>query len=249
MTDLTIVGPQNNFLRVQLQEPASSGYLFLGAEVDRRPAFFPNSRRKRNLIERAKAHCNELAADPRVVSAVVFDAILIPPGRGQFLKKRPSKTREARFDLAILVETGNVADTRTVEKLPAFRAMAQGVEATANTSLRIRATNVRRIAPVDHSRDGAFLFNYFFADETSQNIAVWEYTAGWFQQETGLDNSTVLLPEPGQAGEYSIINHCRWDRVRDFLPSLLFKPSFRRYVLANFFANHVAAEPIIYRIA
>src|ERR1700704_5705723 len=39
--------------------------------------------------------------------------------------------------------------------------------------------------------------------------AVWEHTAGWFQQETGLDNSTVLMPARADLSEYTLINHCR----------------------------------------
>jgi len=78
---------------------------------------------------------------------------------------------------------------------------------------------------------------------------VWEYTAGWFGQETGLDNSTVLLPRDGERSEYNIMNHYRWDRLLDVMPSLLFKRSFRDYVLANFEANNVAAMPILYRMA
>ena len=102
---------------------------------------------------------------------------------------------------------------------------------------------------MDHSRQGVFLFNYFFADDTAQNLAVWEYTAGWFVQETGLNNSTVLLPRGGERSNYNIINHCRWDRMQDVLPSLIFKRTFRTYVLANFEANRVAAMPILYRMA
>jgi hypothetical protein len=45
------------------------------------------------------------------------------------------------------------------------------------------------------------------------------------------------------------MNHCRWDRLRDLMPSLIFKRSFRTYVLANFAANRVAAMPILYRMA
>jgi hypothetical protein len=106
-----------------------------------------------------------------------------------------------------------------------------------------------RIAPVDHSRGGFFLFNYFFADSVDQNLSVWNYTAGWFQSETGLDNSTVLLPiEPDQS-KYSIINDCRWDSLRQILPSLIFKRSFHSYVLDNFAANNIAAMPILYRLA
>ena len=37
--------------------------------------------------------------------------------------------------------------------------------------------------------------------------------------------------------------------MRDVLPSLVFKRTFRTYVLANFEANRVAAMPILYRMA
>jgi hypothetical protein len=127
--------------------------------------------------------------------------------------------------------------------------MEKAIQAAASYVHTIEATNVRRIGPVDHSRQGVFLFNYFFADDVEQNLGIWKYTAGWFQSETGLDNSTVLLPVDAGRSRYSIINHCRWDRLSDILPSLIFKRSFHTYVLDNFEANQVAALPILYRLA
>jgi len=35
----------------------------------------------------------------------------------------------------------------------------------------------------------------------------------------------------------------------DILPSLLFKKSFHSYVLDNFYANKVAAMPVLYKLA
>lgn len=64
-----------------------------------------------------------------------------------------------------------------------------------------------------------------------------------------LDNSTVLRPVRSSDAGYTLINHCRWDRLRDVLPSLLFKRSFRTYVLAHFEANDTAPMPILYRLA
>ncbi|MEO5499999.1 MAG: hypothetical protein ABIR31_01035, partial [Ginsengibacter sp.] len=63
------------------------------------------------------------------------------------------------------------------------------------------------------------------------------------------DNSTVLLPLYKQQSKFTIINHCRWDKLSDILPALLFKKSFHTYVLENFYANKVAAMPILYKIA
>jgi hypothetical protein len=56
---------------------------------------------------------------------------------------------------------------------------------------------------------------------------------------------TAILVPP----QYSIINHCRRDRMRHMLPSLMFKKTFHSYVLDNFAANNVAAMPILYRLA
>ncbi len=246
---LIVVNENARFPRVKLVEPAPSGYVHLAAEVDKRPPFLPNGRRKRELIAECKRWCQQLEADPSVVSAVVFDALLIPPGRGEYLKRRPGKVHLARFDLAILIETTTPQAARSVEASPVHAEMERAIREAATFTHRIVATNARRIGSVDHERQGVFLFNHFFADDTSQNLAVWEYTAGWFGKETRLDNSTVLLPREGETSDYNIVNHCRWDRLRDVLPSLVFKRSFRDYVLANFAANRVAAMPILYRMA
>jgi len=247
--NLTVVNEDARFPRVSLVEPASSGYLHLAAEVDKRPPFLPSSRKKRELIAKCKRWCRQLEADPSVVSAVVFDALVIPPGRGEFIEKRPGEVHVARFDLAILVETTSPEAADALRASSVYAEMERSVREAAAFTHRIAATNAKRIGPVDHERQGVFLFNYFFADDTAQNLAVWEYTAGWFQKETGLDNSTVLLPRDGESSGYNIVNHCRWDRLRDVVPSLIFKGSFRAYVLANFAANRTAAMPILYRMA
>ena len=119
----------------------------------------------------------------------------------------------------------------------------------AHNVMCISASNTRRIGPVDHSRNGVFLFNYFYADSLDINLQVWNYTAGWFQDQTGLDNSTVLLPDEANQVPYTIINHCRWDGLRNILPALLFNRSFKPFVLNNFEQNNTAAIPVLYNLA
>jgi hypothetical protein len=51
----------------------------------------------------------------------------------------------------------------------------------------------------------------------------------------------------GEPADYGLINHASWPTLRTFLPSLMFRPTFRSFVLANFKTNGVAAQPIIYR--
>ena len=246
---LRIVSEHVRFPRVSLVNPAPSVYLHIAAEVDGRPPFLWNSAGKKRLIADCKRWCERLKQEPGVVSAVVFDALLIAPGRGGFIEKRRDQVHVARFDLAVLIETEDAEVARRIETHAAYREMEQAIRSAASYTHAIAATNVKRIGPVDHDKQGVFLFNYFFADSTEQNLAVWEYTAGWFQKETGLDNSTVLLPIEAQGSRYNIINHCRWDKLTDILPSLIFKRTFRSYVLANFEANDVAAMPILYRMA
>lgn len=245
--DLNIVNAHLKYPKVSLIEPTPSRFIHIAAEVDRRPAFLPRSRAKRHLLAQAKTMCLRLKAEPGVLDATIFEAAVIPPGRGESIEKRKDKVHIARFDVTVLIEC-DAAAVEHVRRSAPYRELETAVQQAASFTHIIEATNVRRIGPVDHAKPGIFLFNYFFADSVEQNLAVWNYTAGWFQAETGLDNSTVLLPVDPIQSRYAIINHCRWDGLRNILPSLIFKRSFHDYVLANFAANNVAAMPILYRM-
>ena len=79
---------------------------------------------------------------------------------------------------------------------------------------------------------------------------MWDYLAGWYEAESGLDNSTLLRPLEGEKSDYVMINHARWDHSLPlFMARQLPKKSFRSYMLANLTANHVAAMPVLYRLA
>ena len=242
------VPPGKQYDKVVLVPPKEHGYLHLAAEVDQRPAWLPNSAAKRALIKDLKQQCTELEARQDVLEARVFVARLIPPGKGAYLEQRP-QVHVGRFDVVVLVTTPDVATAERLREDEAFVQMRSRVDECATHVHTVLARNERRIGDVDHSRDGVFLFNFFTADDTAENLAVWEYTAGWFQQETGLDNSSLMRPTEAADSDYTVINHCRWDRWLDVLPSLAFKPSFRNYVLASFEANRTAAIPILYNLA
>ena len=237
-----------SFPEAKLIPPTTSGYLLLAAEIDRRPMFLPSSRRKRELIRRVKGLLSTLRRDERVLEAVAFDGLLAPARPGEVVKNRPA-VPIARFDFAVLVETTSPETAEELEQAEPWSTLTRTVEERSRRSYRLRAHNVRRMGPVDHSRDGVFLFNYFFADSTDLNLAAWQYTAGWFRDQTGLDNSTVLLPDASSEPSYKLVNHARWDRLLDVMPSLIFKRSFHTYVLRHFSANGVAAMPVLYRLA
>jgi hypothetical protein len=246
--DFTFIDFGRRFPQAKLIEPTASGYLLLAAEVDRRPMFLPNSRGKRALVRAVKERLVTVRTDERVLEAIAFDGLLAPARPGAILKDRPN-VPIARFDLAILVETSSPETAAELERDEQWARLASAVAAASRRIYRLRGHNVRRMGPVDHSRDGVFLFNYFFADRTDLNLAAWQYTAGWFRDQTGLDNSTVLLPDDTSEPSYKLVNHARWDTLRKVMPSLIFKRSFRTYVLRHFSANGIAAMPVLYHLA
>ena len=242
--------PQNEEpQKARLVQPAGSGYVLLAAEVDALP-FLWTSGTKRRLIEDCTGWCASIAEQPGVLEAVTFQAVFVPPiGEPGFLRRRREQFHRARFDLVVLVETDTVERAERLFTSGNFRVLEAHVRDEAAHVYVVTASNAKRIGSVDHRRGGVFLFNYFYADSLAQNLAVWEYTAGWFQKETGLDNSTVLAPTQPDLSQYTLINHCRWDRLSDVLPALVFKRSFRDFVLAHFDANDTAPMPILYRLA
>jgi hypothetical protein len=149
---LNIVNDHLAFPKVSLIEPSPSHYIHVAAELDARPAFLPASRRKTGVIERCKLLCERLQSLSGVIEATVFTALLVPPGRGEFLKKREGQVRVARYDLAVLIECRNEAAAKAIGVTPAFAELLRILDDNAIYTHTITATNVRRIGPVDHSR-------------------------------------------------------------------------------------------------
>lgn len=246
---ITVVNPQAKFKEVKLIEPSEHHFLIMAAEVDNRTFPFPigSSKKKKRLLQAAKELCRELEQLDEVVDAAVFKARLIPPGRGQYIKEHAEEVHIANYDVVVLIEQNSLLqNTQLNKKIEALK--TQMKEVSKHTYFQ-EATNLKRIGPVDHSKQGVFLFNFFYGDQLNQTIGIWHFTAGWFMQETNLDNSTVLLPNDQETSDYTIINHCRWNSMKDILPALIFKGSFKSYVLDNFYANKVGAMPILYELA
>lgn len=249
-TNISIAHPKLTFDKVSLVEPSGHHYLLLAAEIDTSPLpfFLFTSTKKKELLKYSKSVCREIEHIDGVVSAVVFKASLIPPGKGKLLEERP-EVHIAKYDVVVLIEVENESIAENIKSNKLYKDLEKKISEAANNTLYLSASNVKKIESVDHEKQGVFLFNFFYADDVQQNIGIWEYTAGWFQQETGLDNSTVLLPENPEPSGYKVINHCRWDSFSNILPSLIFKKTFKTYVLDNFYENNVAAIPILYKLA
>ena len=251
---LDVINEHLEFPRVSLVEPTDSRYVHLAATVDDPslpvpPVYLRDSDEKQALLAACKRLCADLSEMKGAVDATVFEALVRPPGRGAHFQQTDQTVAVADFDVAVLIEVKDNTALNRVEKHSVYRELVSRLEAAAQSFYRVVGTNERRLGPVAHGTDGVFLFNYFFSENTERNLKVWEYTSGWFQAETGLDNSTLILPQDPEKSEYTIINHCRWNGLWDVLPALLVKRTFRSYVLANFEANKVAPMPILYTLA
>ncbi|MFI6818919.1 hypothetical protein ACIBG7_41445 [Nonomuraea sp. NPDC050328] len=227
-------------VRARVLPTTGDGFLLLAGETGTWRGPFASA--PVQLAARLKA----LAAGVEAREATVFRAALRPPGEGdEVLAARG--LRPARFDLVVLFRTESVQAAMDLRESPAYQELAKTLGGAARRTHEIVADNAGRLGDVDHSRDHRFLFNYFYADDRDVLLQVWEYTAGWFQAKTALPDSALMRPVAGEPADFGLINHASWPTWRTFLPSLLFRPTFRRFVLANFKANGIAAQPIIYR--
>lgn len=244
-----------------IQAPNTYGYIHLAGEYERPTLIRRNSVEKRTLLKSLKRAAHQLQLNERAVNrADVFDAFLIPPGSKEgrdLLRKRQYQVHVAAFDIVILVECSSTEAAKQIRESARFLKLKSIMDQASKHVHCITAKNAKRIAEVDHDRDGVFLFNFFYAaniqtlkpQEIDLLLGVWEYTAGWWTAKAKLTNSTPMQPLEEALSDYSLINHCRWDSLKDVLPSLLFKPSFSKFVLKNFTVNNIIAMPILYRLA
>lgn len=239
--------------KARLLPPSPTGYLLLAAEIDRRPMFLPDSARKAELIANVKRLANAMTSLDGVIRTTVFKgfARLVIAENHALLRHAAAASRleRARYDLVILVESTSPTTAASLRRNGHYQLLAGAVRSEARHTFEIAAHNERNMGDVDVTRPGVFLFNFFYGDDARRLIPVWEYTAGWWMSNTGLTNSRVIVPLEGERQDYGIINHCRWDHLRDVAPNLIFRPSFRKFVLANFAANRMSPQPTLYRLA
>jgi hypothetical protein len=252
--ELKIVNPDPAYATIKLVEPATRGYIHVGAEVrPRRLPFLqrlPAGREKSALIGRLTRLARQLEDLEAVEKVTLFDALAIAPARSAYLKERADSIRVPRFDVVVLIETTSPAVIRDVQSTPLYEALLDALRSQAKRLHVMAARNAKRVGDVDKTRQGLFLFNYFVADDARVMLQLWDYLAGWYAVETGLDNSTLLVPLESERSDYLAINNARWDEsLPRFLWRQFSKKSFRTYVLANLEANRVGAMPILYRLA
>ena len=249
---LQLVNPDPRYSPVTLMPPTTLGYVHLAAEV--RPPARPGPvtrtpRRKAELIGGLKVLAGQLEQAAMVEKVTVYRATVLAPPSG-YVRRHRDTVRPARFDVVVLVETTSPEAARQVQATPPYQALQDLLAGQARRLHVIAARNAKRVGDVDKTRPGTFLFNYFVGDDPQVVLALWDYLAGWYQAETGMDNSTLLAPLEDQPSDYVVINHARWDgSLLGFTARQFSKRSFRSYMLANLDAHNVGAMPILYRLA
>jgi hypothetical protein len=245
-----LVNPDPRYGKVHLIEPAPLGYLHLAGEVQaaHRPGpVVRRSRDKHQLLGVLKWQARQLAGLDAVQRVTVYDAVMFaPPGGGAGAAPAPA----AWFDVVVLAELSTPDAVGAVRAAAAWQTLAGTLSEQARRVHQVAARNVRRVGDVDKTRPGVFVFNYFAGNDPEVAVELWEYLAGWYEAETGLDNSTLLAPLEGETSDYVMINHARWDgSLLVFMARQLPKKTFRSYMLANLKAHHLAAMPVLYRLA
>lgn len=252
--EFQLVNPESGYSKAKFIEPSSAGYIHIGAAVNPRLLPFtllPAGRRKAELIGRLKELANQLDQCEKVETVTVFEAVGIPPMRRfPYIRERADSLHLARFDIAVIIEVSSPAVIGDVQETPVYQRLIHLIETEATDIHVMAARNEKRVGDVDKTRDDLFIFNYFVAEDVNVFLELMEYTAGWYVAETGLDNSTLLVPLDEEDADYVGINNSSVNSgVLRFLWQQFSKKSFRDYLLANLKANHVGSMPVLYRRA
>jgi hypothetical protein len=245
--ELRIVNPDPKYAPPTFLPPPQTGWLHIAATVapPNGAPFVRSNAARSALLAQLSAIAREAQALPEVQQVSVYRAVLIAPAAA-------GAALPARFDVAVLVETTSPDVLDVVHNAPPIARTLAAVRSASSAVHVMTARCARFLGPVDRGRQGLFLFNHFAAlgDDVGLPVALglWEHMAAWYGTETGLTNSTLLVPAGDS--DYLMVNHARWDIGLPRLAAAQFlKRSFRSYVQANLRAHHIVAMPVLYRLA
>jgi hypothetical protein len=242
-----INNPGEQYHRASLIEPSTSGYVHIAAQIDppSRPGPARPTRARRDALALLGRERARLAERHPGWAVELFRAVSFPPLDALPLPER-DRSVAAFYDVIVLIKTGTTAEVASVSEDAAYQAVLDVLDRRAHSLTITPARNVRRIADVPASGK-LHLFNHFFAEDSGA-LDVWDYLAGWYQQEMGLSNSEVLAPIEPDSSPFAFINHASWDiGLARFISRQLSRRSFRSFVLANLRDNDVGSLPFLYR--
>jgi hypothetical protein len=242
-----ITNPGGRYHRASLIEPSHSGYVHIAAQIDppTRPGPARPTRARNEALARLGRERARLAQEHPDWSVDVFRAVSFPPLASLPIPER-YRTAAAFYDVILLIKTTATPDLASLSEDAAYQAMLDVLNQHASSVTITEARNARRIADVP-SGQKLHLFNHFLAKDDGA-LDVWDYVAGWYQQEMRLKNSEVLAPIDPQSTPFAFINHASWNMTLPrFISRQLSRPSFRSFVLANLRDNEIGSLPYLYR--
>jgi hypothetical protein len=238
---LVVENPDPRWTRPHLIEPSPAGFVYIA--VQSRPRSRPGpivgrEPERDRALDQVRAYGHAAAERPEIVEATPFRAVLMAPAGGASLQP----------DVALLVQADTAEHAAALHETPELTALLDSLRAGGAHTRVVAARNVRRIADVDHGRQGLFLFNHFYAPDRELAIELWDRLAAWYEAEMRLDNSMLLAPLEGEEADFAIVNHARFEGGLAAVAAKQFaKPSFHTYVRANLRANGVVAQPVLFR--
>jgi hypothetical protein len=246
-----MLNPSPKWGKAPLIDPTGLGYVYVGADIETpsRPGpVLRRSRDKKALVSRLKAAGGRLEQRDDVKEVRVFNATAFMPG-GDYIKKHPEKA-PPKFDVIVLVEARSEAALSDVVASDEYRALIAELETKARRMHVIQARNPKQIGDTERTRRGTFCFTHLVGDDPELLLENWERRGDWYLVETGLANSTLLVPLSGEQSDYVAIEYARWNvgLPRLFLRQLP-KRSFWNYALKNLDAHNIGAWAVFYRLA
>ena len=183
---MKIVNEHLNYPKAELISPNTKGYLHIGLEVDYSlfPFFLFTSTRKKEIINKTNQLLSEIEKQQGVDTVSLFRAVIMPPAKQSYLDSIKGEIHVAKFDIAILIETENIDVAKKIRDHEKTHQLIEYCEKNASFTHITVLENAKRIAEVDKSRKGIFLFNYFYAEDPNIRFCSMSAPTGNWQVAT-----------------------------------------------------------------
>ncbi|CRZ14029.1 hypothetical protein [Mycolicibacterium neworleansense] len=206
-------------------------FIYAGWRIDpvRVGPFLRVSTARADAVDRLREVAHDLAVRPEVMGMNLFETTAIVPVPGA-----------PAYDIVMLIR---------VRDVPASTALLHDAAFTGtHPSMTFTARNGARFGITDNGTSGSnILLNHFSgAVEESCAVNTWRTLSAWFAAKTGIDNSTLLVPD--LSAPYVLVNYARIPgTVPAFMARQLLRPSFYRYVRPLLARHHLTSLPIFVR--
>lgn len=244
MSSPELINPRGTYRPAPLIEPTSNAYVLVTASVElqNRPGPVLHSSARSSVLA-------ELAALARTLDTAtgcdtqLFQAVAFPPFQAMAADELPGQV--LRYDTVALIAAASDEALSAVEADPSYLAFVAALRDKSADFFATKTRNVKRIAAVPPS-DKLHLFNFFHSNNPAA-LEIWEYLAGWYQQEMNMKDSEVLFPVDPESSPFTFVNHASWNvGLARFVARQMSRTTFRSFVIANLSASRMGSLPLLY---